>query len=481
MQLIDLQSGLGTPENHPGKLGIYQDIFVAHPVVGSAFFQDTIEYKGLIVNVGLRGDAWAPGKEVEHVMENADDYLFIYDDMVDEFYDNTSALLGRRWKSRISPRLGLSFPFTERDKFFFNYGHFSQWPRFAYVYPQLEAQTATKVQLLGNPNLDPKVTVEYETGIQHEFGGLWSAGVTFFNRDIYDYAKSVGLGSVDIGAADTPDPNDTEPVTIEPVRYFNGDSARSLGAELSVVKRTTRWLSGSFSLEFQRSTGTNSDADQAYLQTKYGNTSSEDVSIGGLTRSPLIWDKPWTTSLNLDFTVMERQRPVVPVAYPTFGGAFPFVHFRVGDWTMPPNWSVNLLARAEAGQRYTPLYYVGNTNTDQGDVYSRTGPYKSTINLRFNKYWRFENGKKVTIFLEARNIFNHKNYRRVNALTGDGYVLGDYNPVWQDVNERDVQNEYGDTIVVQPSTYSEAYAKGVINPSYLEDPRIILWGASYEW
>ena len=65
---------------------------------------------------------------------------------------------------RLSPRLGLSFPVTERDKFFFNYGHFSQWPRFAYVYPQLEAQTATEIQLLGNPNLDPKVTVEYETG-----------------------------------------------------------------------------------------------------------------------------------------------------------------------------------------------------------------------------------------------------------------------------------------------------------------------------
>jgi len=91
---------------------------------------------------------------------------------------------------RVSPRLGLSFPVTERDKFFFNYGHFSQWPRFAYVYPQLEAQTATEVQLLGNPNLDPKVTIEYETGVQHEFGGLWSLGMTFFNRDIYDYAQS---------------------------------------------------------------------------------------------------------------------------------------------------------------------------------------------------------------------------------------------------------------------------------------------------
>ncbi len=474
MQLIDLQTALGRPPD--GKLGIKEDIFVAHPVVGAAFFQDTIEYRGLIVNAGLRGDVWAPGKEVEKVMENPDDYLFIYDDMVDEFYGNTSSAMGRRWKARISPRLGLSFPFTERDKFFFNYGHFSQWPRFAYVYPQLEAQRATEVQLLGNPNLDPKVTVEYETGIQHEFGGLWSMGVTFFNRDIYDYAKSVSMGSVDIGAAQTPDTTDTKPVTIEPIRYFNGDSARSLGVELSVVKRTTRWLSGSYSLEFQRSSGTNSDANEAYLQAVYGgsSTSGQDISIGGLTRNPLIWDKPWTTSLNLDFTVFDKQKPVLPVLYPTLSASFPFVGFDAGRWTMPSNWSLNVLARAEAGQRYTELVYSGFDDYDQGDRYGETGPWKSTVNLRFNKFWKFANGQKVTFYIEARNIFNHKNYRRVNAFTGDGYQLGDYNPAW--VENWSVPDER-----IFVSTDSEAYAKGVINPSYTENPRIILWGASYQW
>ncbi len=181
---------------------------------------------------------------------------------------------------------------TERDKFFFNYGHFSQWPRFAYVYPQLEAQTASKVQLLGNPNLDPKVTIEYETGLQHEFGGLWSMGVTFFNRDIYDYAKSVSLDPVTIGPEMTPDPDDNKPVTIDPVRYFNGDSARSLGVEVSFIKRTTRWLSGSASFEVQRSTGTSSDADASYLKAVYGEAYDPSASIGGLTRDPLVWDRP---------------------------------------------------------------------------------------------------------------------------------------------------------------------------------------------
>jgi hypothetical protein len=453
MQLIDLQSSLGTPP--VGKLGIREDIFTAHPIVGAAYFQDTIEYRGLILNAGIRADLWAPGREVEQVMANPDQYLFIYDDMVEEFNRGTNRVFGRNWKTRLSPRLGLSFPVTRHDKFFFNYGHFSQWPRFAYVYPQLQAQRATKVQLLGNPNLDPKVTVEYEAGWQHEFSNLWSLGVTFYNRDIFDYAKSVKLDPVDIGADQTPDPNDVGTVTIEPVRYFNGDSARSLGMEISVIKRTTRWLSGSANLELSRSTGTNSSADEAYLQAIYNEAYEPTASIGGLARSPLLWDRPWSFSLNVDFSVFQRERPQL------FGRR------------LPPNWSVNMLLRSEAGQRYTPQTYVGGGRVIYGDWYSRLGPERSTFNLRFSKWWRYGRQQKLTVFFEGRNLFNWSNYRRVNPHTGQGYQVGDHNPVW-------VHN-WSDSEDDPVSTNSEAYAKGVVDPSFVVNPRVLLWGVSYEW
>jgi len=455
MQLIDLQSSLGFPQ--PGRLAVRQDIFTAHPIVGASYFQDSIEYHGLILNAGLRGDFWAPGREVEHVMANADDYLFIYDDLVDDFDESTIRALGRNWKVRISPRLGVSFPVTRQDKFFFNYGHFSQWPRFAYVYPQLEAQSAVAVQLLGNPNLDPKITVEYEAGWQHEFGGLWSVGVTFYNRDIYGYAKSVALAPVNISADETPDPDDVGTTTIEPVRYFNGDSARSLGVELSIIKRTTRWLSGSANLELSRATGTNSSADEAYLSALYDESYTPTASIGGLTRSPLLWDRPWSLGLNLDFAVYDRDRPAL------FG------------WQMPPNWSVNLLVSAESGQRYTPRSYADGLVT-LGDFYSELGPVRTSVNLRFSKWWRAGADGKLSLFFEGRNLFNHANFRRVNPYTGEGYRLGDANPEWLDDWNRGLSPDQ------EPyTTDSEEYAKGVVDPSYVEDPRVLLWGVSYEW
>jgi len=465
MQLVDLQSALSNPPD--GKLGVKEDIFKVHPIVGAAYLQDTINYKGLVVNAGIRLDAWAPGREVEEVMDNEDDYLFIFPGMREEFYETTSEFMLRSWKLRLSPRLGMSFPVTDKDKFFFNYGHFSQWPRYSYVYPQLQAQAVSQIQLLGNPNLDPKVTVEYETGVQHEFPGLWSLGLTFFNRDIYGYAKSVTMNSVNIGAEDTPDPNDSGSQTIQPVRYFNGDSARSLGIEMSVIKRTTGWLSGSASLELSNSTGTNSNADEQYLQAIYSESYTPTASIGGLRRTALLWDKPWKVSFNVDFSVFEKSRPTVL------------------GWTMPSNWSVNLLYRAEAGQRYTPIDYVDPDDPTPLDYIrsesnSGVGPTKSSLNVRFNKYWQAGKRERVTFFLEGRNVLNHKNYRRVNPWTGDGYQVGDHNPSWSEQNFDwyDHPTRFGP---VPLTTNSEEYAKGVVNPSYLEDPLTILMGVSYSW
>ena len=161
-----------------------------------------------------------------------------------------------------------------------------------------------------------------------------------------------------------------------------------------------------------------------------------------------MWDKPWTVSVNLDFSVFDNDRPDL------FG------------WRMPPNWSFNLLARAEAGQRYTPLTYVGrDRGTLRGDYYSEIGPWKSTVNIRFNKFWKFGSDRAPDLYLEVRNIFNHKNYRRVNPYTGEGYKLGDYNPELDRPAGTIRRSDY------QVSTDSEDYAKGVVNPSYIENPR----------
>ncbi len=452
IQLIDLQGNLGSPP--PGFLGESEDVFFAHPHVGSAYVQDRLDYKGLVLNAGLRLDAWAPGKEVDDVMSRPEDFVFIFDDLAQSYQDKTYDVFGRQWKARLSPRLGLSFPISPRDKFFFNYGHFNQWPRYNYVYAQLQTDFSTKLRLLGNPNLDPKVTIQYETGIQHQFDDLWSAGITFYSNDIYGYAQAVRLDQVTIDPADTPDPNDEVAQTISPVRYFNADAARSLGVELTVEKRTTKWLSGRASLELQRSSGTNSEANATFLSAQLDQANTNFETEEGIRSTPLLWDRPWTVTVNLDFYVGDEQRP------------------RAFGWLMPPNWSANLLIRAWAGARYTVRILNDDGNAvDSRDTYGELGPYRSAIDIKLRKWFELPFGRKLTVFFEGRNIFDHVNYRRVNPWTGEGYHLGNWDG---DLASRRANGS-------PRSVYDLQYAQDFVDPSYRTDPRTILMGASWEW
>ena len=97
----------------------------------------------------------------------------------------------------------------------------------------------------------------------------------------------------------------------------------------------------------------------------------------------------------------------------------------------------------------------------------------SAANVRCRKWWRFGRHQKLTFFFEGRNLLNLRNFRRINPFTGDGYKLGDENPQWVDRWSEDPEPPI--------STYSEGYAKGVVDPSFIENPRVLLWGVSYEW
>ena len=61
------------------------------------------------------------------------------------------------------------------------------------------------------------------------------------------------LDPVDIGADETPDPNDTGTVTISRCATSTAIRRAASAWRFSVIKRTTRWLSGSANLELQRS------------------------------------------------------------------------------------------------------------------------------------------------------------------------------------------------------------------------------------
>ena len=457
IQLGDYQRDFDIPQ--PGRVATAEDVFAATPRVAAGYIQDRFSYKGLILNMGLRYDAWAPGPEVDRVMNNPDDFVFIFDADVESYKSKTNEFFGLRWKQRLSPRIGLSFPISEQDKFFFNYGHFSQWPRWNYVYSQLETDFGTDLRLLGNPDLDPKVTVQYETGIQREFPGRWTAGITFYSNDIYGYAQAVRLNGVTITPDQTPDPNDDRVIEIAPVRYFNADAARSLGVELTVEKRATRFVSGRLAVELSRATGTNSDANQNFLlaQLEQGSQSSETEQ--GVRPNPLSWDRPWSVTANLNIRAGSNESP------------------RLFGWQTPKKWNLNLLYRAWAGTRYTEVFLLPDGSTDVSrNVNGEIGPYRSSLDIAFRKWYDAPFGQRLTFSLEVQNVLDHDNYRRVNPWTGEPYFRGNWDG---SIAERRLA--FGEENDTGPRVDSRFYEEDRVNPSHRTNPRRLLMGVSWEW
>ncbi|HRP94059.1 MAG TPA: carboxypeptidase-like regulatory domain-containing protein, partial [Ignavibacteriaceae bacterium] len=109
-----------------GELGLNNDIYKVYPALGSFYAQDNINFSGMILNIGLRLDYWFPGKYVDDAVKNPD-VVTIPDVTRARYNDDTFAWFGeRRFKARLSPRLGISHPVSDNQTLFFSYGHFSK-------------------------------------------------------------------------------------------------------------------------------------------------------------------------------------------------------------------------------------------------------------------------------------------------------------------------------------------------------------------
>jgi len=411
MQLIDIYAPWA------GEYGLNNDMYRVHPNFGAAYIQDKIVYDGLIANVGLRFDYWFPGKYVEDAVEDTN-VVTISPSTREAFWEDTYGLFGRRWKGRISPRIGISHPVSDRQVLFFNYGHFNKRPRPQFVYAKLGTNTAKSTfQTFGNPNLDPETTVSYELGVKHRFTANDILTLTAFYKDIFDYVTSISV------------PGTGRLLGRSFITYVNLDYARSRGLEMEYKKRAGRFLTGSVSGTYSIATGKSSSPSDALL------VAQGDLRERPITENYLFWDRPWQFQVNLNFNVGQDNRPAL------FG------------LKLPPDWNLNIRWFAQAGERYTPQYFTGDTLDNGRKVYSSDldqdgfsddplgalGKYWSYVNVKFEKYYTV--GEFRFVFsAEVLNLFNRKNPDIINPVTGKAYEWGDPTPNgWNDPRYPDTQ------------------------------------------
>jgi len=344
----------------------------------------------------LRFDYWFPGKYVDDAVNNPNVPL-ASDAIRQQYKENTFSFFGRRWKGRISPRLGISHPVSDNQTLFFSYGHFSKLPQPTYVYSKLTSSSAQSTeQTIGNPNLNPETTVAYELGIRNQITEDDVLTVTAYYKDIFDYitARTVQATSVRFSSGTY-------------TTYINSDYARTRGLEIEYDKRITNNFSSTLSGSYSIATGKSSASNQALYDLV---TSGVETTIK---ETYMPWDRPVQASLNLNYKVPKNE--------PLFG-------FAPG---VLDDYSIFIRLFYESGKRYTPLLPAGYDNTgrqlyitDYNNIDGGVGQNWFYINLNLDKNMEF-GGMKITLSFEVENLLNNNNSQIINAVTGRAYEYGD--------------------------------------------------------
>ena len=402
---------------------------------GGFYIQDKITYKGIIATVGFRFNYWAPGKFVDDAV--ADPNAPVIDQIRTDYEDNTLDLFGRRFKARILPRINVSFPVTENNVLYFNYGHSMRLPHPRFVYAGLDPvyQDRSFLSNLGNPDLNPEVNVSYEVGMKSQLNKDLALTVAAFNNNRFDYIVSRRAIVED---------QTGRPVT--KTMYINQDYAKILGVETGVQYRMVKNLRSFFNLTYQVARGKSNSARESSLQIE------QNGEVQLTTEQFLAFDRPWDLTLGLVYNGDSTQR----IAGMSLDGV-----------------QVFLSTSYTSGYRYTPQEKVGENDIgrplyeEEADRYlqEQATPWLNT-DLKISKTFYFKNKTGITMSLEIRNLFNNKNAQIINPVTGEAYEYGD-----------DVPNNWRDPRYVGPTEQGTDPR----DPSRYLAPRQVFYGLSFRF
>lgn len=314
------------------SLGGNRNVFHTYNPEAYWYMQDRWEYEGMVVNYGLRYDMFSPGSAAAIELTN----------------DSVNANV-IKYKTAFQPRLGFAFPITERDGFSFHYGRFVQFPDRQYLFASQDP--VGNAGTLGNPNLEPMTTVQYSSGIKHQFNDFIAGQFSLYSKDMYDL----------IAATQVTDESTGQTLA----RYINKAYASSRGIELSLNKRYSQ------NYEFNMSY-TYSFADGVASDTEFG-SNPEGLQYLPNQELPLDWDQRHT--LNVQFLLAEPG---------TWSSSFSFSYGSGMPWTPFDRFAKRQDPMLENSERLPSTYSL--------DV---------QLERNVNLY-----GKRLSLQLQAYNLLN---------------------------------------------------------------------------
>lgn len=336
------------------------DYYTKKPLEFSSYIQDKMEFESIILNIGLRYDYFASRSpysiDTFHPSPN--------DPKLPPQVNPSSLLADAPAKQQLSPRIGISYPITDKGIIHLSYGHFYQMPPFQYLYSNANFKTSfsSGFPTYGNANLNPEKTVTYEFGLQQQMTDNLAFNLTAFYKDVRDL---LALQQIRISTQETYN------------KYVNKDYGSIKGITFSLNKRRSidEFFGASLDYTFQVAEGNETSADAFFLDLSSGRQ-SEKVPV------LLSWDQSHTLNGSL-----------------LFGR---------------DDWNVTIVGRIGTGLPYTPQIISGKiylpTNSDRK-------PSQMSVDLLADKSFNIFD-LSFTLFLKVYNLFDALNERYVYDDTG---------------------------------------------------------------
>jgi outer membrane receptor protein involved in Fe transport len=389
-----------------------RDGYRAKPMQFAYYAQTKIDWEGMIVNAGLRLDMWYLGTDYDILQE-------------DGSFRKRSFNSSDRLQLMLSPRLGVSHPISERDVIHFSYNYQNQLPPMRYIFTsrdEVDALTQSGITV-GNPALEPQITITYEVGLQHLLTDDYVVGITTYYKNFYNYVSTRKVRHVSEAA-------------VEWYEYISEDYGSARGVDFTLNRRMHNFIAGGLSYS---------------IAWAYGNNSSTIIQDEqtSLREFPLDWDIRHQFNINAIFRVNRGEEFMVPFT----------------SWILPfSDFSVGMNYNIASGRPYTPLADNGN----RLETNSNRMPYTQNADLRFTKNFRVNNNNSIRTFLTIENVFKARNVHYVYGRTGSPYFSG---------IDRGEANFGGMTFPESDVVVSLAER----NPSFTNNNRNFIFGISYNF
>ena len=416
------------------------------PLYYAGYIADKIEFQDLVIQLGLRVDAfdnnspvlldtYAPvpivraGDRDDSPSSVESDYAVYfndtgttvvgYRDLEGNFYDTdgtrvredvitgersgqvletddpiSTAFTDYETQFTVMPRVGVSFPVTDRALFFASYNVTSQRPTENAFAPFTSFEELTgQDSRVSNPFLEPERTTQYELGFRQRLGERAALTLSGFYRTQENKISNQLLNG-GFPAYGT---------------YLNTDFTTTSGAEVGFDLRRTNnlALTGNYTLSFAQGTGSSSASTSTVVWR--GEFFPNFIT-------PADFDQRHTANFTADYRFGQGEGPLV------------------GGVRLLENFGVNLLGQFGSGQRYTILESDGIRRVDasftpdaSGEINSGTLPATSRLDLRVDRSFDLGfAGSRLKAYVWIQNLLDTRNTLAVYRATGqagyDGYL-----------------------------------------------------------